>query len=263
MNCQNCNELIVANFCSNCGQKKYKRIDKKYILDELQYTLLHTNKGLFYSIKKILKNPGKTAREYINGNRVNHYKPILLVFLLSGISAFISYKVLGFAEITNQLNMEKYGNVELMKDIMSFLSNYNAIFMLLLVPFFAITTKLAFWKWEQNYYEHVVMNCYILSTYTLCSMMIIYPIMFFLKGQPNSFYTISQISFLLVIPVLIWFFKGFYPDKPLKSVVLRSLASVGITIVGYLGLVIVSTILLVVYAIVTDNQELLQSFQPK
>ena len=74
--CQNCNNLIVENFCSNCGQKKFKRIDKKYVFDEIQYTLLHTNKGLFYSIKKLLRNPGKTAREYIEGNRVNHYKPI-------------------------------------------------------------------------------------------------------------------------------------------------------------------------------------------
>lgn len=97
--CKNCNQLITANFCANCGQKKFKRIDKKYIWDELQYTVFHTNKGLLYSVKNILKNPGKTAKEFIDGNRVNHYKPILLVFVLSGISAFISYKIIGLKEI--------------------------------------------------------------------------------------------------------------------------------------------------------------------
>jgi Protein of unknown function (DUF3667) len=116
-NCQNCNHVIVENFCSNCGQKKYKRIDKKYVLDEIQYTLLHTNKGLFYSIKKLLKNPGKTAREYIDGNRVNHYKPILLIFLLSGISAFISYKVLGFAEVMADFYSKSSNNSKILTDI--------------------------------------------------------------------------------------------------------------------------------------------------
>lgn len=57
-------------------------------MDEIQYTFLHTNKGLLYSIKHILKNPGNTAREFIDGNRVNHYKPILLTFLLGGIAGF-------------------------------------------------------------------------------------------------------------------------------------------------------------------------------
>ncbi len=92
-NCKNCNEIIVENFCGNCGQKTYKRIDKKYIWDEIQYTLLHTNKGFLYSVKNILKNPGKTAREFINGDRVNHYKPILLAFaLIISITIFRYFK---------------------------------------------------------------------------------------------------------------------------------------------------------------------------
>lgn len=98
-NCLNCGNQITENFCSNCGQKKYKRIDKKYIWDELQYTVFHTNKGLLYSIKTTLKNPGKTAKDFIEGNRVNHYKPILLVFVLSGIATFLTFKVLNFKEI--------------------------------------------------------------------------------------------------------------------------------------------------------------------
>ena len=79
-NCKNCNEPIAGNFCSHCGQKKYKRIDKKYIWDEIQYSVLHTNKGLFYSIKSILKNPGKTAREFVVRQNVSvHYNMIIII----------------------------------------------------------------------------------------------------------------------------------------------------------------------------------------
>ena len=74
--CKNCNQLITANFCANCGQKKFKRIDKKYIWEELQYTVLHTNKGLLYSLKNILKNPGKTAKEFIIQTETTRHLPV-------------------------------------------------------------------------------------------------------------------------------------------------------------------------------------------
>ena len=64
-NCQNCNEVITGIFCSNCGQKKYKRIDKKYVWDEIQYTVLHTNKGFLYSVKNTLILKGPEALQYI------------------------------------------------------------------------------------------------------------------------------------------------------------------------------------------------------
>lgn len=73
--CKNCQNTITENFCGNCGQKRFKRIDKKYVFDEIQYLALHTNKGFFYSIKKILRNPGKTAKEFI------HFKHIFLYLL--------------------------------------------------------------------------------------------------------------------------------------------------------------------------------------
>lgn len=232
--CHNCSTLITGNFCSNCGQKKYKRIDKKYIWDELQYTLFHTNKGFLYSIKKILSNPGKTAREFINGNRVNHYKPILLVFILSGIATFISYKLLKLKEVMNDYYTQSNINSSQMGDFMNFLSSYTSIIMLLLIPLFALSTWIAFKKWGHNYYEHLVMNAFILSFYTLISIIFIYPVMFIFRHSPNVFILITQLSLLIVPLILFWFFKTFYKNKPVKSIVLKVLAVTGLTILGYL-----------------------------
>lgn len=237
-NCPNCNQVIIENFCSNCGQKKYKRIDKQYIWEEIQYTILHTNKGFLYSVKNIIKNPGKTARGFIDGNRVNHYKPILLTFVLSGISAFISYRIIGLKEIMSDFSSKQHMNSKFMNDYMSFTSSYNSILMLLLIPFFAIITKFAFRKWEQNYYEHIVMNAYILSFYTLINIVILYPIIYLLKSNVDLIIPLTSVSMLTIPFILVWFFKGFYSDKPLKSIIGRILLIVLFTIMLFIFLII-------------------------
>jgi hypothetical protein len=220
-NCLNCNQTINENFCSNCGQKKYKRIDKKYIWDEIQYTLVHTNKGFLYSVKNILKTPGKTAREFVEGDRVNHYKPISLAFVLSGISAFISYKVIHINTILKEHLIAQKQYSAFMSEYISFTTTYNTFLMLLLIPFFAIFTKLAFRKWGQNYYEHIVMNSIGLSSYIIITLLTYYPILYLVKSNTALFDLIINLSVLAVPLIMVWFYKGFYPDRKLKSIISR------------------------------------------
>lgn len=241
--CPNCNTLITINFCENCGQKKFKRIDKKYIWDEIQYTIFHTNKGLLYTIKKVIQNPGKTAKEFIEGNRVNHYKPILLVFVLSGISTFISFKILDLNKILGAYFASKNINSKFLGDVMTFLSSYTTILMLILIPFFALITKIAFRKWGNNYYEHVIMNAYILSFHTLFSILIVYPIIFILrKSEPITLYYITQVSLLVVPFILYAFFKGFYSEKSAITILGKTILVLLLTVVGYLLFIVLVSI---------------------
>lgn len=248
LNCSNCSQPITANFCGNCGQKKYKRIDRKYIWDEVQYTFIHTNKGFLYSVKNIIKNPGKTAREFIEGNRVNHYKPILLAFILSGMSAFISYKILGFAEIMKKFYTGKTGSSPAMDDMMTLINSYNSIFMLLLIPFFAILSKIVFRKWGHNYYEHIIMNSYVLSFYTLFNILIIYPVLYFMKNDIHLFAMFSGVSMISTVFILIWFYKEFYSERPLKVIILRVLGIFGLLFIAYFMLMILAVVGIGVYS---------------
>ena len=247
-NCQNCNDIISNNFCNNCGQKKYKRIDKKYIWDEIQYTVLHTNKGFLYSVKNIIKNPGKTAKEFIDGNRVNHYKPILLTFVLSSISAFISFKIIGLKEIMTAYYSKQHINSTFMNDYMTITSSYSSIIMLLLIPFFAFFTKLAFRKWNHNYYEHIIINSYVLCFYTVLNIFLIYPLMYLLKSNMDFFTSLTSFSILTTPFLLTWFFKEFYPEKPLKSVIGRVAMTIGYMLVGFFILMIIGAIGGAIYA---------------
>lgn len=261
-NCQNCGQSITENFCGNCGQKKFKRIDGKYLSDEIQYTLLHTNKGFLYSIKKIIKNPGKTAREFIDGNRVNHYKPILLAFVLSGISAFISFKVIGLKDIMSQYYDNLHISSQFMNDYATITSSYNSIIMLLHVPFYAFITKLVFRKWGHNYYEHVVMTAYILSFYTLINIIILYPIIYFLKDSPAVVIPLTSTSIMAIPFLIVWFYKEFYPTKSLQSIILRVLLIILITIGFFMILMIILTIVAFIVAMIL-GPEVLDYLKPQ
>ncbi len=258
-NCPNCNLAITANFCSSCGQKKYKRIDKKYLWDEIQYTVLHTNKGFLYSVKSIIKNPGKSARSFIDGNRVNHYKPISLAFVLSGISAFLSFKVVGLNTVLREVYASNKMDSGMMNDYMSFISSYSSIIMLLFIPLFAIFTKLSFRKWGHNYYEHTVMNAFGLSFYTIVSILLLYPVLYFARGNAILCAQISSLSILIVPLAMIWFYKGFYGERPLKSIIWRVLLVLLMVFVCYMVLVFAVVILLVL----TKGPGTLKYLQPK
>src|SRR5690606_37044950 len=152
--------------------KKYKRIKKIYIWEEVRNSVFHTNKEFLYCVKKSIKNPGNTAREFIYGKRANHYKQILLDFVMKGIYSYISYKVIGLKEAMGEIYSQETMNSQFMNDYISFVSSYNSFVMLLFIPLIAIITKITFRKWGHNYYEHIIMNAYVLSFYTLLTMVI-------------------------------------------------------------------------------------------
>ena len=260
--CQNCNHTITENFCGNCGQKKFKRIDKKYVLDEVQYSLIHTNRGFLYSAKKILKNPGKTAHEFIYGNRVNHYKPLLLVFLLSGISTFISLKVIGLDKILSDYYTAQHLNSKLMNDMMAVVFSYNSIIMLILIPIISIFTKLALKKWGQNYYEHIIMNAYALSFYIFLSIIVLYPIMFLLRTNANAYSIFTCLTMLTLPLISIWFYKGFYPDKSLKTIILRVLLIIGLIFLAYILMLLIAIVIGIIAAMLI-GPDVLKYVKPK
>jgi len=114
--------------------------------------------------------------------------------------------------------------------------------MLFLIPFFAVITKLAFKKWGHNYYEHIVINAYILSFYTLFNIFLLYPLMLLLKGNTDHFTSFTSFSIFTIPFILIWFFKGFYPDKPMKSIMGRVAITIGLTMLGFIvSMIMVAT----------------------
>ncbi|MGK4569075.1 DUF3667 domain-containing protein [Flavobacterium sp. 3HN19-14] len=213
--CKNCETEIISNFCGNCGQKKVKRIDRNYVKDEVQYILIHTNKGFFYSVKCLIRNPGKTAREFVEGNRINHYKPLALVFILSGIVAFINTAFIHQEDIYSQFNNMGQGAQPVdMKPFMEKMMHYYSFVMLLNVPIMALFTWIGYKKWGYNYYENIIICAYYLALLMVFNLVVIIPIQLLLKEHVMLFMLIPSIlSTIIAVGTYFWFFIGLYSDR--------------------------------------------------
>lgn len=94
--------------------------------------------------------------------------------------------------------------------------SYFSFIMLALIPFFSLLTRIAFRKWGQNYYEHLVMNAYFQCFYTIALIIIFDPIFYFLQNDPLTIGKISTLSYLIVPILLFGSTKAFIQRKVQK-----------------------------------------------
>lgn len=167
MNCKNCNQLIDGSYCKHCGQStSIGRINFSGFFDDLSDSVFQINRGFFYTVNQLFVRPGHSIREYLEGKRKNHFKPVGYVLILSTIyffvarflesDTFLNDFVTGFASGGNDSEPEG----KPLAILKWFTGNY-AYTTLMLIPVFSLASFLTFLKFEFNYLEHVVLNAYI------------------------------------------------------------------------------------------------------
>lgn len=90
--CKNCENQFTGHFCNNCGQRaNLHRINFKYLLHEFFHALTHLDKGILYTGKKMLSEPGRTLRDYLYGKRIRHSNPFLMLIIIGGLCSLTYY----------------------------------------------------------------------------------------------------------------------------------------------------------------------------
>jgi hypothetical protein len=159
--CKNCSTNFDTKFCPSCGvPAQVSRIDRRYVLHEIQHAVLHFEKGFLYTIKELITRPGISIREFVQGDRTKHYKPIGFVVVTSLIYIFVMH-FLHFNELA-ATNLDKneiiQGNSEKLFTWVRENYNYSNLISIL---FSAIALKLFFRKKGYNYFEYLVLLCYL------------------------------------------------------------------------------------------------------
>src|SRR5689334_20385034 len=92
--CKNCHFQYEGKFCPDCGQKAdTERITYHSLAHEIPHSILHIDKGIFFTMKELFIRPAATLKEYMAGRRVKHFKPLAYVLILTAFSTFISHLV--------------------------------------------------------------------------------------------------------------------------------------------------------------------------
>jgi Protein of unknown function (DUF3667) len=145
--CKNCNTHFKGNFCSQCGQSaKEDYINAKYFLHDIPHSILHIDKGFFYTLKQLFISPGKTLSDYLAGKRVKHFKPFAFVVLLSTICTLLIKGISYLYHINVSYNL---------------IQKYPSILIFIMIPVLSLVTWLFFRRKEYNYWEHFLVNTYL------------------------------------------------------------------------------------------------------
>ena len=247
--CKNCNHINEKNFCSNCGQKTNTvRLNWHFVKDELEYTFLHINKGLLYTAKHLFTNPGQTIRDYIDGKRVQHYKPILLVFVLAGLTGFLTHYI-GFEKFMpkNDVVKNTKDGVAFVKETMDWIFSHYAIVELGLIPIISLCSYLAFKKSGYNYIENIIINCFA-SGQRLLFGIAIFPIEYLLRYSSHFMTIVSILSFPTYL-LTIWTYYKIYEKKGIGSFISRLL----LFFLALIGVFILIIILGVITALIIKS----------
>jgi hypothetical protein len=166
-NCKNCNEPTDGKFCSNCGHPmQLKRIDGHYILHEIEH-IVHFERGILYTIKELLIHPGETVREFITDNRNRLVKPIIFVI----ITSLIYTLVIHFFDDKNEfIKVSVTGKSDGKSSILilfKWVQQHYGYFNLILGLFVAFWAKVFFRKYPYNYFEIVILLCFVQGIFML------------------------------------------------------------------------------------------------
>ena len=159
MNCKNCSAEVTQNYCPNCGQvTKIKRIDGHYIAQEIG-SVLNFDRGIFYTIRELLLRPGENIRNFISENRNRLVKPIIFIIVTSLIYSLINH----FFKIE-----DGYINFEETKQtatghIFQWIQNNYGYANIIMGIFIALWTKLFFKKYHYNFFEILILLCFVMG----------------------------------------------------------------------------------------------------
>lgn len=173
--CLNCNHELTGKYCSNCGQSAdTSRINPKYLVEELQYGFLHINKGLLYTIIELFVRPGFSIKNYLEGKRIKYTKPIIFLILCGAVYSLIFHFFDYFP--LKEFNSSDNNVLEYIPLYELYFSHYS-VMLTLLIPFYALSTRLIFHKRDYNYIEHFVVFSYI-NGQKIAIILLLYPFIY-------------------------------------------------------------------------------------
>jgi hypothetical protein len=223
MKCKNCKTELNSKFCPDCGQPtNLKRIDGHYIIHEIEH-VLHFERGILYTVRELITKPGQNIRNYLSENRSRLVKPIIFIIVTSLIYTLISHFFHIEEEYVNYNGLEKSSIGTILKWIQG---NYGYASILTGI-FIAIWLKVFFRKYGYNFFELLIMLCFVQGI-----SMLIFAVFAFAEGLLH--FKLLNVAGIIGVIYVIWAIGNFFEAKKIGNYLKASISFLLGTITFYI-----------------------------
>lgn len=208
MNCKNCNTEVNSKYCPNCGQPtELKRINGKYLIHEIEH-VLHFERGILYTIKELLTNPGQNTRNYLTENRSRLVKPVIFIIVTSLIYTLLIH----FFHIEDGYVKYHEAKQTTTSLIVKWVQEHYGYANIIMGVFIAFFLKLFFRKYDFNFYEILILLCFVLGMG-----MLIFSVFVIFQGMTH--FQVMTIAGVVGIAYSVWSIGQFFNKKKIINYV--------------------------------------------
>lgn len=151
-------EISTNDSLDQSQQRSVKRIDARYIIEEIQ-SVFSFEKGFLFTVKTLSTNPGTAVKEFLNKDRKRLIKPILFLIFASLIYSILN-SYLSFEDAYIQYSGENDSTIVTLFEWIQ--GNYGYANMIMAI-FIGFWTKLFFLKYGYNIFEIFVLLCFVMG----------------------------------------------------------------------------------------------------
>ena len=195
--CKNCHQIFKGHYCNNCGQPaETHKINAHFLWHDIQHGLLHFDKGILYSLKQLFTRPGHSIREFIEGKRVRHFKPLSLVVLLATLYGFMCHYF--------EINFFKNSSSEYLdyNHLNEWFATHFSWVTIATIPFYTIGTYAVFRAQGYNFVEFFVLNTFKASQ-RLFVQILMFPVLLYLN-KTDHIQQFSSITYAIGLILIFW-----------------------------------------------------------
>jgi hypothetical protein len=225
--CKNCDHQFKGNFCNHCGQvAETQRLNIHHIWKDLQNGIFNFDNGIFYTARQLLTRPGHAIRDYLDGRRVRHFKPLSFVIVLATV-----YGLLYHFLIPGQLDVQTiHPSDQLLgvyEKVINWTVNNFAYATFIMIISTTISSYLIFRKRGYNIAEHLVLNTYYRCLVLIISILL-FPMLYWFQTAGEDSLRWYVPAFQLVDFILLyWCYSQFFNR-------LSKMRTLGLTFLAYL-----------------------------
>ncbi|MET0328057.1 MAG: DUF3667 domain-containing protein [Luteimonas sp.] len=234
--------------CALCGQPTTaRRIDWAFIHDEVRRGALSLERGLLHTLLRLLFQPGRLLRDYLDGHRAGYVKPLWLLLSTAALVTLLNRYAPGVgafagssAEAQAASGADAAGSIlaQSYQQTSQWASAHLALATLIVLPLEAACLKLAFWRVRGlNYPEWLTITAYLTAqTFLVWSLGIVLR-----TAMPDAEAWAMQAAMLYLVASLMLTFR----DLAWWNTMLRGIAGLTSYIVAATGILAIALVLFV------------------